>query len=378
MKKKVRTLSACVLTILLLLSLTACGGSAASSQQTAESVKEEAAQSSEPAKEAEPTATPAPTATPEPSPTPTPEPLTAVTLSQEALEKIKDVSSYAADMLFEYDLGMGMEVEEQTLVMKMDMTMDLSVEAVTDPQASHTQGTMDMSLKMRDGGENEVEIASEQEDIESYVVADESGMFMQYSSSDGGETWSKSETDPENMLASIEKMNIYSKIADGSLPAELQEATEQLNGNEVYVVNTVLSGELLQEAVEAGLNEGADSMFGGEDVDWSAVDAPAKISFYKESGLPAEFTLDMSGFGTAIAEQMLGSAAELEGMEITTGQIALTFIYRDYDTIGEITVPEEVLQNAVESSEDEADLLEGIESFEDEVSEEAEELEEAG
>ena len=281
------------------------------------------------------------------------EEVTAVSLAEDALLKAKDVTSYSSAMAFVFDCGV--TVSDSGLSMTMDMLMQMSLnnDLTREPEAGHMTGTMSMTMAM---GEDEDDRYTEAQDAEVYFVQQD-GQMVRYGSTDGGETWFRSAAEEDAVSAdALQEMTILQKIVSGELEAELAEDTETLNGREVYVIHTALKGDTLKEVFDDSASGAGDAIL-NEDVDWSGLEAPADIRIYKETGLPASVEIQMSSFGDLMLGSMVGSMDEVENVEMDVRQFDISISYDRFNEIGEITVPEEVINNAAEASAEEAEEL---------------------
>ena len=305
------------------------------------------------------------------------EDVTPASLAEGVNEKMEAVDSYAAGLNFDMNMDFFIEGQGMTLDMGMIMNMNMNMESTADPQAAHVKGSINMSMRMGDE-----ESPMEDETFESYVVQ-EDGVTAAYSTGDGGETWEtgEGEFDEEEIRNMISQMSFFQGIADGEVEAELA-GTDEYNGQEVYVVNATLTGEYLQEAMNAGTGGEAESMFG--DLDPSQFQAPAEILFYTENQLPARVSIDMTEMGKAMIEAAMGlSEEDLEGMELTVdvNAFGMEISYSDYGTVAEITVPDEVRAAAVEGDVEEPELLDGEEigeEIEEQIEEQTEQAADVG
>ena len=278
------------------------------------------------------------------------EDVTPASLAADVDKKFAEAESYAAEMNFGMDMDVNIESDGLSFDMSVQVGMDMDIETTADPEAAHMTGNMSMAMAM--GGEAE---PSEVEQTESYYVL-EDGTPVAYSSEDGGETWKKTDEKLSTDLQSLfEGNSLYKAIADGDLEAELT-GEDAINGEEVYVVSTSLSGDYLQEALDLGMNGDMESLFSG--IDLAEQKVPAELMFYKESGLPARVSIDMSEMGKALMEASMGLTEEdLEGItfEIDVKEFGLEMTFHDYGSVAEITVPDDVKAAAETDAADAAE-----------------------
>ena len=278
------------------------------------------------------------------------EDVTPASLAEGAIEKLQEVDSYASEIGFVMDIGIGIEVEGETFNMGVLADMGLDMEMTLDPEAAHMAGQFSMATSMGDeDGEAETNA------METYFVKEDDG-YATYSYSQEDDLWTREVSDADDSddnEQTWESVNaIFQGIADGAMEAELT-GEDTYNGEDVYVMTVLLSGEYLENTMNVGMG-GEDSSLFGSDIDMDDLATPAMIMIYKESGLPALVSIDMSEIGAAMMESAMGLTEEdLEEItfEVTIGDFGMDIAFFDYGAIGEITVPDEIKAAAVDADE---------------------------
>ncbi len=330
MKRRMRMIAALALSAMMALTAAGCGKkeipAPASAQSEGGEVKAAVEETAEAVSET-------PEVTEEP--TPEPEPVTASSLAAEAAAKIKDVNSYAYGVAMGFDTGITVKAEGMTMSMDIVMQMDMDYETTLDPLAAHMVGEMTMQMGEGEDG------YSESEKSEFYIVP-EDGSLTRYSTTDGGLNWTKEATNAEDLDTSdLRENEVLNKIADGSMEAALDEETTDFNGQEVYVIRTTLKGDQLGDTLEESTGGSADDML-GEDIDWSQVEAPLMLYINKETGMPAGMEMDLTSLGETMLTSMLGIDDSIGDVTMDMRKFNIIVSYSDFDSIGEIVVPEEI------------------------------------
>ena len=142
-------------------------------------------------------------------------------------------------------------------------------------------------------------------------------------------------------------LGIMQKISDGELKAELAEETEQLRGQEVYRMNISVTGDLLGEIVQALASSQGNNAAVPKDFDISDGDAEIELYIYKETRLPAKLVIDCTALGRAVIRNLLKNSAAGESVSTGTNRFVITADVLAYNTVDEITVPQEVISSAV-------------------------------
>lgn len=109
----------------------------------------------------------------------------------------------------------------------------------------------------------------------------------------------------------------------------LAEKTETFEGREVYVVTTTMTGEEFMEYSDNELLEGMLS----EDMDLSGMNAEVKILIDKADGTITQMIMDLEGMEAGLDEPI---------------SLSMTITYTGFDTVKEIKVPDDVVEQAVE------------------------------
>ena len=274
--------------------------------------------------------------------------------AEEILEQVRanteDMDSLSAGMTME----LSMNVAESGVSMTLDMDGDFDMEFTSDPMASHMKGTLSMSL---------MGISME---MESYTVV-EDDKNVTYTNSAGEWTRTESEMTDENQTEAMVS------LFDDAVSYTLSDETEEVDGEEAYVLTAEVSGNLMQDLM-GGMAESMDEVSGT--MDWSAFSADVTLKVNRETKMPAQVVMDCGDSLSALLE----SSSE-DSASVGIDKYVITITFHEFDNVEEIVVPEEA-KSAVEGNSDTDgnfdDFLnetesEGAETQESETDETAEE-----
>lgn len=224
-----------------------------------------------------------------------------------------DLNSYSAKMNIEQKMKMSSMPE-------MNMTMDLNLDAVQDPLGMY----MKMAMKMSMGGESESIPA-----MESYVTKDG---FYQYDPLE--EVWVK--FDDESMLGLLDEL--MSQADPLAMMDQMQAFLKDVYVYE-YKDHYVMTFSMSDESFKELLGSMGD-LLGGD-----ISELPLKVNYFQfatKLDKKTLYPLELAG-----KAHMYG---EIEGEKMNLYQ-NYSGTYSNFNKIKEITIPEEVISNAVNFSE---------------------------
>jgi hypothetical protein len=268
------------------------------------------------------------------------------------VRKIQKLDSYHVDCSIDMSMSLGMMGES---FMDLALSMGGDADVNRDP--------------LKGAGEFRMELMDENVNGQFYFVKGEDGIAV-YSSADSGETWKMSTIDlsassgESGALFSKESLAWLAKTA-----ATFEEAgEEEVNGYEATVYEGYISGEelkaLLDESDAVDATAEAMELDPGELELDEISDIPITVALDNKSGLPVRVTIDLSGLMESLLPFFLqvGMKASAESGEDTSEMLALfsmmdisfdefmiTVLLSEFDEVGEVTIPEEVLEAAVET-----------------------------
>lgn len=234
---------------------------------------------------------------------------------------------------FKMDIAMGDGTDDVSL------GMDMNMETTTEPEASHGKGTVSISMSGMDFSV-ETEMYSVQED----------GEYVTYTLME--DQWTKEVSDDGEMTGEVD--SIADNVEEYADQFELAEDLVTVNDKECFELTGELDGDLFSEMMQTDM---LDSLAGYE-IDEEALSDmmfPCTIDIYKDSILPARLYFDMT--------ESLAPLMEDSGVTVSECYVDMTFM--EYDTVEEITVPDEAVSAAEDGSDSGLDLPQD-DTYEDE------------
>ena len=209
--------------------------------------------------------------------------------------------------------------------------MDLDVETVKDSEKVHMTGRLGMNMMGMDFGT----------DLELYTVPADEG-YTTYTRA--GEIWVKSAADAAD--GRLEAGMFENMQAQAAL-FELSEELTDVNGQECYELAGDMGGETLADI----LNDDMLSALSGLSIDEETIAGsalPCTLDIYRENILPARLWIDLRD----LAGNMTGAVAEAGGGDMDVSEYSMEITFLEYDSVGEIEVPEEALSAPEAGSDD--------------------------
>ena len=259
----------------------------------------------------------------------------AAELAGAVAENLKKVESFSGGITLDFSADASVEQSGTEVNFDMKIGMDLDLSATREPAASKMEGTLSMSMMGQDL----------ETQVQSYTV-EENGETVSYA--DSGSGWSRSVQDNSGQDQDILSQNIYEDIAEGEMKAELEKDEATVNGQAAYVLTTELSGSTLEDFIEESFS-GTNEMMGNGSLDWADGTAKLKIFIYKDSELPAKIQVDCRDFGRTLMESALSSVEEAK---VEIGAFDMGMSFDEYNSVGEIQVPEDVVSSASDAGGD--------------------------
>ena len=237
------------------------------------------------------------------------------TLLNTANETMANVDSMSAQM----DMVMDMEVEGETFT----MTTTSNIESIMDPMKMK----MDMSLRMADEvmQENTMYAVAEGDTVTSYMNLD--GTWYTQPMTVGDLSQYNAQQNMELYL-----QNLRSFSATG---------TEEINGTATTVIEGVLTGDSMREAMLSSGLQTATATMGVTEEDLDTMlegisDMPVKL-WISEDGYVMQYELDM----TAMMQSMMSAMAEGVSMNISNVSVKMTC--DNYNAVEDFEIPAEAL-----------------------------------
>ena len=268
------------------------------------------------------------------------------------VRNIQKLTSYHADCSVDMSMSLGMM--EETL---MDMALSIggSGDVNRDPLRGAGNFYMEMMDKTMKG--------------QYYFVKGEDAIQV-FTSADDGESWKMNTIDLGS--ASDESGTVFSKefLAWLAKTAATFEETgeEKVNGYDATVYEGCISGEELKTLLDE--TEAVDTTAEAMELDPGELeldkisDIPITVALDNSSGLPVRVTVDLSGLMESLlpfflqvgmkasadsGEDTSEMLALLSMMDISFNEFMITVLLSDFDEAAEVTIPDEVLDAAVET-----------------------------
>ena len=284
---------------------------------------------------------------------PTPAPTNAAELAGYVADALGEVTSMEYDSVINMTAVMSMgdmmseDESGEDLSTEMNVEASMTCKATGGPVAAYTTGSVSVTVF----DENNVQ------DVESYVVR-EDDKFVTYMN-DGSETWTKSDSDVPEM-DDLYNLSMFEGVRDGQIEASLADSTETIGEQTVYRMDITLSGDAIEEYLGSSL-ETMSSVF-GDDYDSVLSDMTIPVAMYIAEGtnLPVRMEFD----GTELGNKIMSYVQSF--ITVNVSEFKVSSEYKSFNEIPEITVPEDVIANAVPAADNDSD-----ESADEELPDEA-------
>ena len=234
---------------------------------------------------------------------------------------------------FKMDIAMGDGTDDVSL------GMDMNMETTTEPEASHGKGTVSISMSGMDFSV-ETEMYSVQED----------GEYVTYTLME--DQWTKEVSDDGEMTGEVD--SIADNVEEYADQFELAEDLVTVNDKECFELTGELDGDLFSEMMQTDMMDSLAG-YGIDEEALSDMMFPCTIDIYKDSILPARLYFDMT--------ESMAPLMEDSGVTVSECYVDMTFM--EYDTVEEITVPDEAVSAAEDGSDSGLDLPQD-DTYEDE------------
>ena len=227
-------------------------------------------------------------------------------------------------------LNFKMEMSMGDAATDISLGMDMDMETTAEPEAAHAKGTVSVNLSGMDFGV----------ETETYSVQEDGG-YVTYTLME--DQWTKEAADGGEITG--EAAGIADDMEEYADQFTLAEDLATVNGKECFELTGELDGELFSEMLQTDLTDSL-SGYGIDEETLSDMVFPCTIDIYKDSILPARLYFNMT-------ESM---APVLEDSGVTVSECYVDMTFMEYDTVEEITVPDEVLSAAETGSGSGLDL----------------------
>lgn len=248
-----------------------------------------------------------------------------------AQQELTKISS----MRYTYAMEMAISAEGQSVEMKVDGTADITM----NPFAAKMTMNMDM-------------LGMALKDVQIYMVS-EGGQMVAYTGMDmtgaGQNQWYKSLADDSGMNAeqydAVEAFELYMKNGSNFKAV----GTDTVQGASATRYEGVITSDMLEDTLEeSGSLDNITSLLGEDygDVLASLSGIPITI-WINDAGLPVKYVFDM----TSMMTELLQNSADSEDADVSVDKFVMSMEVLGYNDIEPITVPQEVLDTAVDVTE---------------------------
>lgn len=219
-------------------------------------------------------------------------------------------------------MNMKMSMEMSSDSGDISMEIDMDMESTASPEASHAIGKVSAGMSgMNFDVELETYSVTEGEEYATYTLMEDQ--------------WTREVSDAEELADEVDR--ITENMAEYADRFELSESPVTVNDQDCYELTGELDGDLIGDMMQTDMMDD----FSGYDIDesvFSNMVFPCRIAIYQDSILPARVYVDMTDTFTSLMEDA--------GISISECYMDITFM--EYDTVDEITVPEEALSEAID------------------------------
>lgn len=232
---------------------------------------------------------------------------------QNSTENLKSMESHTT---------MDMSMDMPALGGSIDMAMEMTMSTTMDPIANYMQGT--------------ITLLGQTMDMENYTIV-EGDQILTY-------TGMLDEWMVQKMPYDEASVNTLDTAEDDLLKnldsLTLAEQTEDVNGTEAYIISGTIEGkdvENLMGSMESVLG----SMTGDGSMDMSGLSVEFRYAISKNDKLPLYMDMSFSGMTVGEGDE-----------QVTISNLSMKMEYTAFDSIDAITVPQDVIDSAVELSDD--------------------------
>ena len=274
-----------------------------------------------------------------------------------AARKATKLENQRVDWTVDLGIELGMLGQSMDMGMELDGTLDL--------QHDPTVGRGDFGLELSEGTMAEG----------LYYFALDDGAVRVYFSMDGGNSWTVQSYEVEMQTSSRSIFDVDRETLSllRTIAATFEETgTETVEGSEAVVYSGFIRGTELKTVLDAtqALESIAASL--GTDPDALQIeeigDIPVTLAIDQKSGMIVRVTMDLSGLMDSLWPFLMQVAMQTSGaqeddslglggvtqmmnlMKVSFSEFLITVELYDFNSVGSVVIPAEVIENAVEVS----------------------------
>ena len=238
--------------------------------------------------------------------------VTAESLLEEVQKKCDNMKSMETHTTAE------LTMDSDALGGSIDLSMDMTMQSTTDPVANYMKGN--------------ISFLGSELDMENYVVV-EDDQILSYTGMSGQWMVSKMAYDKD----SVEKINAAAADLLKSKDAlTLKEETEDVEGTEAYIITGSISGEDVKNLM-GSMESTLGSLTGSTEMNLDNISVDFTYAISKADRNPLYMDMIFNGFEAGEGDQ-----------KVTFSKFNMKTEYTNYDTVEAITVPQDVVDSAVD------------------------------
>ena len=200
----------------------------------------------------------------------------------------------------------------------LDMTTDMTMQTTTDPVASYMKGS--------------ISLLGSTLDTEMYTIVEDDQIFS-YTGMAGQWMVQKMAYDKD----SVEKINAAaSDLLKSKDSLTLADETQDVDGTEAYIISGSISGADVKNLM-GSMESTLGTLTGDTEMNMDDLSVEFTYAVSKEDKMPLYMDMTFSGLGA-------GSGDE----QVTFSKFNMKMEYTNYDTVEAITVPQDVVDTAVD------------------------------
>lgn len=211
-----------------------------------------------------------------------------------------------------------MTLDSEALGGSVDMTMDMTMQTTTDPVANYMKGN--------------IGLLGSTLDMENYTVV-EDDQILSYTGMAGQWMVQKMAYDKD----SVEKINAAaSDLLKSKDSLTLADETQDVDGTEAYIISGSISGADVKNLM-GSMESTLGTLTGDTEMNMDDLSVEFTYAVSKEDKMPLYMDMTFNGLGA-------GSGDE----QVTFSKFNMKMEYTNYDTVEAITVPQDVVDTAVD------------------------------
>lgn len=200
----------------------------------------------------------------------------------------------------------------------IDMTMDMTMQTTTDPVANYMKGS--------------IGILGSTIDMEMYAIVEDDKISTYTGMAD---QWMVQTMDYDK--DSVEKINAAAEdLLKSKDSLQLADETQDVDGTEAYIITGNISGEDVKNLM-GSMESTLSSLTGGTDMNLDDISVDFTYAISKADKMPLYMDMTFNGLAAGEGDE-----------QVTFSKFNMKMEYTNYDTVEAITVPQDVIDSAVD------------------------------